>query len=53
MNTYRERLQEALLAHNKRPVRHGFGDGGLYAVCAGLAYAAILVGWAGAIISHL
>lgn len=50
MSTYRLRLQEALLRRSfvaRRP-RVSF-----YALAELIAYAAILVGWAGAIISHL
>ena len=49
MSTYRQRLQDALLAARSRTSPYQR----LYTICERVAYAAFLVGWAGAIISHL
>ena len=49
MSTYRIRLQDALLAARSRTSPYQR----FYAIAELVAYAAFLVGWAGAIISHL
>ena len=49
MSTYRQRLQDALLAARSRtsPYRR------LYEICETLGYACILAGWLVAILSHV
>ena len=53
MNTYRQRLQEALLRAAKASRAERAPSARFYAVCETVGCAAFLAGWAFAIISHL